>query len=63
MPAKKKVGTIVTFKNGAKAKVMESGRYKIISGPTKKSKKKKKAGSVSVGGSIRVGGGMKRKKY
>ena len=35
MPAKKKPGTIVTLKNGAKAKVMESGRYKFISGPTK----------------------------
>ena len=52
---KRKVGSIVTFKNGAKAKVLPSGRLRIISGPTRKSSKKtkKRAGSAPVGGSIR----------
>ena len=62
MPAKKKAGTIVTFKNGAKAKVQANGRYKIISGPTKGRGAKKKGGSVGVAGSVRVAGGMKKKK-
>ena len=47
---KRKVGSIVTFKNGAKAKVQPSGRLKIFKGPTKKKRKK--------GGSIRIGGGV-----
>ena len=67
---KHKVGSIVTFKNGAKAKVLPSGKMRIISGPTKKSGRKKKGGSVSVGGSMRkrkggsvsVGGSMRKKK-
>ena len=57
---KRKPGTVVTFKNGAKAKVLPNGRMRIISGP-----KKKKGGGVMVGGSIRIGGGgmKKKKKY
>ena len=50
---KRKVGSIVTFKNGAKAKVQPSGRLKIFKGPTKKKTKTKKKG-----GSIRIGGGV-----
>ncbi len=62
MPAKKKPGTIVTCKNGAKAKVMPNGRYKFISGPTKgRGAKKKKGGSVVVGGSAKVAGSIKKK--
>ena len=63
MPAKKKPGTIVTCKNGAKAKVMPNGRYKFISGPTKGrgAPKKKRGGSVVVGGSARVAGSIKKK--
>ena len=62
---KRKVGSIVTFKNGAKAKVLASGRLQIFKGPTKK---KSKGGSISVGGSVRrkrkggsisVGGSLK----
>lgn len=53
---KRKPGTVVTFKNGAKAKVLPNGRMRIISGP-----KKKKGGGVMVGGSIRIGGGKRRK--
>jgi hypothetical protein len=53
---KKKVGSIVVFKNGAKAKVLPSGRYRIISGPTKGrgSKRKKKGGGVRVGGGVSI---------
>ena len=61
MPPKKKPGTIVTLKNGARAKVLPSGRYSFISGPTKGRGAKKKApkgGSAAVGGSVR----RKRKK-
>ena len=54
---KRKPGTIVTYKNGAKAKVLPNGRMRIISGPTKKAGKKK-----TKGGSIKVGGGVKRKR-
>jgi len=64
---KHRPGKIVTFKNGAKAKVMPNGRMRIISGP-----KKKKGGGIAVGGglkkrkkrggSIRIGGGMGMKK-
>ena len=53
---KRKPGSIVTYKNGAKAKVLANGRMRIISGPTKKKgtkKKTKKGGSVSVGGGLR----------
>ena len=53
---KRKVGSVVTFKNGAKAKVQPSGRLKIFKGPTKKTTKKRKGGSISTGGSIRVHG-------
>ena len=53
---KHKPGTIVTYKNGAKAKVLPNGRMRIISGPTKKAGKKK-----TKGGSIKVGGAVKRK--
>ena len=60
--AKRKPGTVVTFKNGAKAKVLPNGRMRIISGPKKKGSKKK-GGGVSTGGGIRTGGGMKKKKY
>ena len=49
---KRKPGTIVTYKNGAKAKVLPNGRMRIISGPTKKGKKK-------IGGSVATGGRMK----
>ena len=52
---KRKPGTIVTYKNGAKAKVLPNGRMRIISGPTKKSGKKK----IKVGGSVATGGHMK----
>ena len=52
---KRKPGTIVTYKNGAKAKVLPNGRMRIISGPTKKSGTKK-------GDSIKVGGAVKRKR-
>ena len=55
---KRKPGTIVTYKNGAKAKVLPNGRMRIISGPTKKSGKKK-GGSIKVGGSVATGGHMK----
>ena len=51
---KRKPGTIVTYKNGAKAKVLPNGRMRIISGPTKKGGKKKKGGSIKVGGSVTV---------
>ena len=68
---KHKAGSIVTFKNGAKAKVLPNGRMRIISGPTKKSGgRKKKGGSISVGGSMRKRkggsisvGGMINRKY
>ncbi len=53
---KRKVGSIVTFKNGAKAKVQPSGKLKIFKGPTKRKRTTRKGGSVSSGGSIRVGG-------
>ena len=60
----------MTFKNGAKAKVLPNGRMRIISGPTKKSGKKTKGGSISVGGSMRKRrggsisvGGMINRKY
>ena len=56
---KRKVGSIVTFKNGAKAKVLPSGKMRIFAGPTKKSGGRKK---VSKGGSITVGGSMRKKK-
>ena len=62
MPAKRKPGTIVTFKNGAKAKVMPNGRMRIISGPTKKAKSKsrsKKGGSIRLGGGMSSGGALK----
>ena len=64
---KHKVGSTVTFKNGAKAKVMPNGRLKIFKGPTKSTRKKKGGsvrvgGSVGVGGSVRVGGSMRKKK-
>ena len=53
MPAKKKVGSVHTAKNGAKYKIMPNGRARFISGPTKgRGAKKKKAGSVRVAGSI-----------
>ena len=75
---KKKVGSVHTAKNGAKYRIQKDGRALFISGPTKgpgsKKKKKagsvsvagsvrkKKAGSVSVAGSVRIAGGLKKKK-
>ncbi len=61
MPGKKKPGTIVVFKNGAKAKVMPNGRYRIFAGPTrgpgsKRKGKKKKGGSVATGGGFKTSG-------
>ena len=63
---KKKPGSIVTLKNGARAKVLPSGRYRFISGPTKRKGTKRKGGSAMVGGaarkkrggSARIGGGL-----
>ena len=49
---KKKVGSIVTLKNGARAKVLPTGRYRFISGPTRGHAKKKKGGSASVAGGL-----------
>jgi len=63
MPAKKKVGSVHTAKNGAKYKIMPNGKARFISGPTKGRGAKKKGGSVRVGGSVAVGGGVKRKRY
>ena len=64
MPAKKKVGSVHTAKNGAKYRIQKDGRALFISGPTKGpgSKKKKKGGSVAVAGSVRIAGGLKKKK-
>ena len=56
---KRKVGSVVTFKNGAKAKVLPSGRMRIFKGPTKKSSGRKR---TTKGGSVSVGGGYSRKK-
>lgn len=64
MPAKKKVGSIHTAKNGARYRIEKNGRARFISGPTKgPGSKKKKGGSISVGGSVRVAGGLKKRKY
>ena len=57
---KKKPGSVHLAKNGAKYKILPNGRCRFISGPTKR-KKKSKGGGVAVGGSIRVGGGLKKK--
>ena len=38
------VGAVVTFKNGAKAEKLPSGRYRIISGPTKSTRRKSHKG-------------------
>ena len=51
---KKKPGSIHTAKNGARYKILANGRARFVSGPTKKKTKK--------GGSIAVGGGLKRKR-
>ena len=62
--AKKKVGSVHTAKNGAKYKIMANGKARFISGPTigiGSKKKAKKGGSVGVGGSVRIAGGLKRK--
>ena len=64
---KHKVGSTVTFKNGAKAKVMPSGRLRIFKGPTKSTRKKKGGsvrvgGSIGVGGSVGIGGSMRKRK-
>ena len=60
---KKKPGTY-TAKNGAKYKILANGKARFISGPTKgPGSKKKKGGSVGVAGSVRVAGGMKKRKY
>ena len=61
---KRKVGSVVTFKNGAKAKVLPSGRLRIFSGPTsgpgsKRKGKKKKGGGLRTGGGVSSGGGLK----
>ena len=60
---KRKPGTTVTFKNGAKAKVLPNGRLRIISGPTSgigsKRKGKRKGGSVRTGGGVGTGGSVK----
>ena len=63
---KRKVGSVVTFKNGAKAKVLPSGRMRIFKGPTKKpGKRTTKSGGrkrTTKGGSVSVGGGYSRKR-
>ncbi len=51
MPAKKKIGSVHTAKNGAKYKITAKGA-RFISGPTKGPGSKKKGGSAQVGGSI-----------
>ena len=63
MPAKK-VGSVHTAKNGAKYRILPNGRARFISGPTSGpgSKKKKAAGSMAVGGSVRIAGGLRKKK-
>ena len=58
----KKVGSVHTAKNGAKYKIMANGKARFISGPTKGPGSKKKAGSMAVGGSVRVAGGLKKKR-
>ena len=63
---KKKVGSVHTAKNGAKYRILPNGRARFISGPTSGpgSKRKKKGGSIAVAGSVRIAGGLKkRKKY
>ena len=52
MPAKKKVGSVHTAKNGAKYKIMANGKARFISGPTrgrgaKRKTAAKKGGSLS----------------
>ena len=62
MPAKK-VGSVHTAKNGAKYKILPNGRARFISGPTSgPGSKKKKAGSMAVGGSVRIAGGLRKKR-
>ena len=62
MPAKK-VGSVHTAKNGARYRILPNGRARFISGPTKgPGSKKKKAGSMAVGGSVRIAGGLRKKK-
>ena len=53
---KKKPGSVHTAKNGRKYKIMPNGRARFISS------KSSKGGGIVVGGSIRIGGGMKRKR-
>ena len=60
---KKKVGSVHVAKNGARYKILPSGKARFISGPTKGRKKKKKSskgGGVSVGGGVRIAGALKR---
>ena len=61
MPAKK-VGSVHTAKNGARYRIMPNGRARFISGPTKGPGSKKKAGSMAVGGSVRIAGGLRKKR-
>ena len=64
---KKRPGSVHTAKNGARYKILANGRARFISGPTKR---KRKGGSVSVGGSARkrkggsarVGGAARRRR-
>ena len=57
-----KVGSVHTAKNGAKYKILPSGRCRFISGPTKRKKgKAKKGGSIRVAGGIAVGGKLQKK--
>ena len=58
----KKVGSVHTAKNGAKYKILPNGKARFISGPTSGPGSKKKAGSMAVGGSVRVAGGLRKKK-
>ena len=62
---KKKVGSVHTASNGARYKILPSGKARFISGPTKgrgskKKKKSSKGGGVSVGGGVRIAGALKR---
>ena len=61
---KKKVGSVHVAKNGARYKILPSGKAMFISGPTRgrgsKRKKKSKGGGVSVGGGVRIAGALKR---
>ena len=64
MPAKKQVGKIYTAKNGAKYKILPSGKARFIKRSSGTGKKGGRlGGAVSVAGSIRVAGGLKKRRY